>query len=194
MPRPATLPRLLRRPLAIVAPASVLPYLGLLGLLAIGHRDAAAMIRPPGASLAILAALGGLVPLAVVVFAFVRIIRDTSRFRPALLVELYAGFVLVFASSYALVQCAFDEPAFANAPVLWTGETSLAFTDHLERLHSVFGTMLYLSVVTMTTVGYGDITPLSASARTLTAIQSLCGVSFVSISVGHYFAVCTRRC
>lgn len=187
------LPRHLRHPLAVVMLASAVPYLGLLGLLAAGHSSAADMNRPAAAVLTAFVVAGGLVPLVVVGLAFFRAIRDTSRFQPSLLIELYAGFIVGFASSYALVQCTSADLAFSGAPVLWTDDAGASFSVHADRLHSVFGCMLYLSIMTMTTVGYGDIAPVSASARILTSAQALCGVSFVSISVGHYFAVCSRR-
>lgn len=152
------------------------------------------MVRPEGGFLVALAVLGGIVPLAALVLSYVRVIRDTSRFRPLALVALYVGLLLVFASLYSLLQCTSDSVAFAHAPRLWTEDAGLSLAEHVERLHSVFGTMLYLSTITMTTVGYGDITPISVPARTLVALQSLCGVSFVTVAVGHYFAVCTRRC
>lgn len=153
MPNSLVLPRLLRRPLVIVAATCAIPYLGLLALLLVGHRGEPAMVRPEGGYLVVLAALGGAVPLAALVLSYVRVVRDTSRFRPAVLVALYAGLLLVFASVYSLLQCTSDPVAFAHAPRLWTEDAGLSLADHVERLHSVFGTMLYLSVITMTTVG-----------------------------------------
>lgn len=53
---------------------------------------------------------------------------------------------------------------------------------------------LYFSFVTMTTLGYGDITPVSASARTLAYLQAVFGQFYIAILVaGLVSAYITRR-
>lgn len=185
--------RPLRRPLVVAAVTCLVPYLGLVALFWVGHQSATEYPRPKGLFLTILTIGGGVVPLTAVALVFSRLVRDSSRFRPVVLAELYFALILVFASLYSLVQSASESAAFANAPVLWESGTGLGFDEHMTRLHSVFGTMLYLSVVTVTTLGYGDITPNTTPARFLTAVQALLGVSFITVSVGHYFSVCTHR-
>lgn len=181
-------------PLPVAAVTCAIPYFALLGLLTVGHRDASTIVRPEGSFLTAVAVLGGVASLTALLLSYVHVIRDTSRFQPVTLAALYVGLLLVFASLYSLLQCTSASAAFAHAPRLWASDTGLSLAEHVERLHSVFGTMIYLSTITMTTVGYGDITPVSTPARMLIAIQSLCGISFVSVAVGHYFAVCSRRC
>jgi len=44
-----------------------------------------------------------------------------------------------------------------------------------------FARMLYLSVVTITTLGYGDIVPVSTTARTLIAIEAVVGILLVGL-------------
>jgi hypothetical protein len=44
---------------------------------------------------------------------------------------------------------------------------------------------LYYSFVTLTTVGYGDITPVSSAARALSNIESLVGILFPAILIGR---------
>lgn len=44
-----------------------------------------------------------------------------------------------------------------------------------------FGRMLYFSVVTITTTGYGDIYPISNTARVLVAFESISGVFFAGM-------------
>lgn len=45
--------------------------------------------------------------------------------------------------------------------------------------------LFYFSLVTLTTVGYGDITPLHPTARTLAALEALCGQLYVAILVAR---------
>jgi hypothetical protein len=44
---------------------------------------------------------------------------------------------------------------------------------------------LYYSFVTLTTVGYGDITPVSSAARSLSNLESLVGVLYPAILIGR---------
>ena len=43
--------------------------------------------------------------------------------------------------------------------------------------------LLYLSLVTLSTVGYGDIVPLSGIARIVTALEGVTGVLYIAITV-----------
>lgn len=47
-----------------------------------------------------------------------------------------------------------------------------------------FVRMLYLSAVTITTLGYGDIVPLSTKARFLVAFESVLGLVFIGLFLG----------
>ena len=181
-----------RHPLTLVGLACLAPYAALLAYLAYEHRAADVLHRPRDVFFGSLALVGGLLPLGVSLLVFVRMVRDTTRFRAVVLIELYVGLLLAFASLYAVVQVAGVDPAFSSMPTLWD-DAGHDFDGHRQRLHGVFGSSLYLSVMTMTTVGYGDIVPMSGLARLATAAQALVGVSFVGVSVGHYFAVCSRR-
>jgi hypothetical protein len=53
--------------------------------------------------------------------------------------------------------------------------------------------LLYFSYVTLTTLGYGDVTPLSEGARMLTALQAVLGQLFVAIMVARLVALQTAR-
>jgi len=45
--------------------------------------------------------------------------------------------------------------------------------------------LFYYSFVTLTTAGYGDITPLSSIARTLSMMEAVCGVLFVAVLIAR---------
>ncbi|MEL6935561.1 MAG: ion transporter [Cyanobacteria bacterium J06607_17] len=69
------------------------------------------------------------------------------------------------------------------------------------RIFSTFFDAMYFSVVTMTTVGYGDVTPVSEAGRTLTVMMILTGIALIPSQVGSLIqninriqAVNTVRC
>jgi hypothetical protein len=45
--------------------------------------------------------------------------------------------------------------------------------------------LLYFSVITLTTVGYGDITPVTPSARTAAALEAVTGTLYIAILIGR---------
>jgi hypothetical protein len=48
--------------------------------------------------------------------------------------------------------------------------------------------LLYLSLVTLTTLGYGDITPVSPPARMLAAFEAVVGILYIAITVARLVA------
>ena len=73
----------------------------------------------------------------------------------------YSVLVIVFAALYRILDVAATAPNF----VVGGRPRDISFAESL-----------YFSVVTMATVGYGDITPLSDLARLLAAIQVVVGI------------------
>ena len=73
----------------------------------------------------------------------------------------YSVLVMVFAALYRILDLAAIAPNF----VIDGAARDISFAESL-----------YFSVVTMATVGYGDITPLSALARLLAGIQVVVGI------------------
>src|SRR5262249_42571876 len=51
--------------------------------------------------------------------------------------------------------------------------------------HRGFLTDLYLSVTTFFTLGLGDVTPHSAAARVVTAVEAATGFSFLALIIGY---------
>jgi hypothetical protein len=50
-------------------------------------------------------------------------------------------------------------------------------------------TLLYFSAVTMTTLGYGDITPVLPTSRTVCTVQAVVGQLYVAIFVARLVAL-----
>jgi hypothetical protein len=52
-----------------------------------------------------------------------------------------------------------------------------------------YPTTLYFSFVTLSTVGYGDVTPLSQQARALANLESLVGVLYPAVLIGRLLSM-----
>ena len=50
------------------------------------------------------------------------------------------------------------------------------------------GTMIYLSLATLTTLGYGDIVPMTPIARMVAALEAVSGVLYIAITVARLVA------
>jgi len=137
----------------------------------------ATLAAPLTGSTSLLSDTGGmitalLVALAPVVIAW-RLLQHTSVTRNtvagALCIYLLVG--LFFAVVYGLADGILGAPVFA-------GDLTGAYVDYI-----------YFSFVTMTTVGYGDITPVSDLVRMLAVTQALLGqlylVTVVALLIGR---------
>ena len=62
--------------------------------------------------------------------------------------------------------------------------TESEFISNLWLSHELYN-FLYFSLVTMTTVGYGDMAPLSNGARTLATIEAIVGQVYLTILVAR---------
>lgn len=58
--------------------------------------------------------------------------------------------------------------------------------DDSEKARDRFVRMFYLSAVTITTLGYGDITPTNTFARLLVSIQSIFGVVLIGLFISSF--------
>ena len=61
-----------------------------------------------------------------------------------------------------------------------------------DRVSEGLGTFGYFSMVTMSTVGYGDIRPVSPQARSLTVLQAVFGQFYFAVMVGRLMALYLR--
>ena len=92
--------------------------------------------------------------------------RISERIFGAIVLYLLIG--LMFAVTYAFVA--------QIAPA--------AFEEH-TRMVSAFSEWVYFSFVTLTTVGFGDITPLTRAARALTILEALIGQLYPAIIIAR---------
>ena len=90
----------------------------------------------------------------------------------------YIVLVLVWANAYSLVE------TLSSGSFSYSGEVS----DAAQVMHFGFGDAmmsLYYSFVTMTTLGYGDVTPATGMARMLAALQAFIGQLYVAVLVAR---------
>jgi hypothetical protein len=86
-------------------------------------------------------------------------------------VVVYLNFAMVFASAFGLIWELSPE-AFAGLPVAMGASGELA-------------TMMYFSLATLTTTGYGDIAPIDPFARGLANLESVVGQFYLAITVAR---------
>ena len=169
---------------------TVSPYVGLVGYLRWQMHAESVTASAPGAGLlAVMAVLGVVLPAFGVVSILRRLIEERERFLLRPLLQAYVCLIFVFASGYALLQTSGGvEASFRGMVQPWVGEAT--FWEHLAGLHALFLDALYLSIVTITTVGFGDLVPVTAPAKLLAAAEGLIGIGYIGLVLGHYFSVC----
>jgi len=79
----------------------------------------------------------------------------------------YVYFGLIFAFAYGLTDAVTSDPFFAQGPIIDPGRFS------------------YFSFVTLTTLGYGDLSPASAFGQNLAVIEALTGSIYLVTLVGR---------
>lgn len=88
---------------------------------------------------------------------------------------VYLMIALVWSYLYVLVELGFPG--------------SFSFTQGQARMHlwlsKEFYSFFYLSLITMTTVGYGDVTPISKAARTCASLEAILGQIYLTILVAR---------
>lgn len=118
----------------------------------------------------------GHVVLIKYVFLDVIFKRRKPRGRDTIVILMtYISMGVSFGFIYTLITMLSDEPAFNNMTldmVKDMGTTKLYFRH------------IYYSFITLTSVGFGDISPLTWVAQTFTAMEAILGVFLLSFSLG----------
>jgi len=86
-------------------------------------------------------------------------------------VVVYLNLAVIFADAFSLIWD-LNPIAFANLPAPTGGPDELT-------------TMLYFSLTTLTTTGYGDIVPVSPFARSMANLESIVGQFYLAITVAR---------
>jgi voltage-gated potassium channel Kch len=67
-------------------------------------------------------------------------------------------------------------------------------TDELSEVQTkVTGRLVYFSFVTMTTLGYGDVTPRSNAAGNLAVLQALTGQIYLAVILARIVSLLVTR-
>jgi voltage-gated potassium channel len=93
-------------------------------------------------------------------------------------VTFYSLIVILFASAYRLIS------AYPSQPHFRVG-------DALRGLN--FSEAVYFSIGTISTVGYGDITPYSNLARVLSSVEVFCGIMLLLFGVSELLEYARER-
>ena len=97
-------------------------------------------------------------------------------------INVYLLFAIAFMFLHAFVEVS------TPGSYLYQGESlSAVFTGHPEIEALAF--LLYFSVVTMTTLGYGDIAPAVPAARMLCSFEAVIGQLFVAVFIARMVAI-----
>lgn len=122
--------------------------------------------------------------LAIVLLGFIiiyilRFVLGTPRVNTEVLcasVSVYLMFGLLWAMAYRLV-------AFLT-PAAFTFNSTQVVSQPMQGF-----TAFYFSFVTLSTVGYGDITPVSSVARMLVVMESMTGTLYVAVLIARLVAL-----
>lgn len=116
-----------------------------------------------------------LIFLLIAIFSIIRLVRQYKTIDSNIIVGalcIYIMFALAWGLLYTLVELIVPE-SFEGRLLHPEDKTDL------DRTNSIFTSLIYYSVVTITTLGFGDIYPASHLARSLTSLEVLFGVFYL---------------
>ena len=102
-----------------------------------------------------------------------------SEYRIVGAVVLYLNFALLFTVLFRLIVERVPG-SFSGMPAQFTRGTSIA-------------DLMYFSVTTLTTVGYGDITPVNPVARSLSNLEGIIGQLYPAIILARMITLYTPK-
>ena len=101
-------------------------------------------------------------------------------------IAVYLMLGLIWASAYSLI--------FIHDPESFDLGRPIEATDELSEIQTKgTGRLVYFSFVTMTTLGYGDITPKSDAAGSLAILQALTGQIYLVVILARLVSLVVTR-
>ena len=127
--------------------------------------------------------VAGLVFLVFLIWQFLHFILRAARVGSEVMcagISIYLLLGLLWMFAYLLVAGAVPD--------------AFAFNAGPAASHSMNGvTAFYFSFVTLTTVGYGDVTPVSNGARVLAVMEAMTGTLYVAVLITRLVALYTSE-
>jgi hypothetical protein len=94
--------------------------------------------------------------------------------------------------AYLLIAMLFAELYYLL--LIWNpGALHLTVPLAQQSFHELRGDLMYFSLVTLSTVGYGDILPVSSTARVLANVEALAGQFYVAVVVATFVSMYTTQ-
>jgi len=149
-------------------------------ILAIVAEVAATIARLAGAEF--FQSPGRVLRVLVLVAAMIAVLRDVLRARRVTMDTVFA------AASVYLLMALVCASIYIALETQQPGSFALGPTDGSNGM-SVASQLTYFSLITLTTVGYGDITPASPQASMLAALEGLIGQLFIAIILARLVAL-----
>lgn len=118
---------------------------------------------------------------ALVIFRHVLSFGPVYADRVHAALSVYILLALAWACIYALIEIV-SPGAFSIVAVA---------TDATARPQGAFllGDMLHLSIATLTSTGYGDITPIAPFARSMSQLEQLLGVFYIAVLISRLVGI-----
>jgi hypothetical protein len=110
-------------------------------------------------------------------FSYIRSVRSVTRPHLISAVSIYLLLGMMWFALYSAIDAAFPG--------------SFQYTNNVIANRQ--SELLYFSLVTLTTIGYGDIVPLNGEARMLAALEGVVGVLYVAITVAILVSAFRRQ-
>ncbi len=100
--------------------------------------------------------------------------------------------VFAMVVAYLLIAMTFAELYYIT--LIWHPDSiKLLSAEVLNQPHELRSQLMYFSVITLSTVGYGDVLPMSDAARMLAMIEAVVGQFFVAVVVAMFVSLYTTH-